>query len=126
MWPSLCTSTTPLFFDMEFFLFCANAPHPEALTMRSCIEWDINAFAITRLKLFRDGFDVALLMHDNGAGPPIILRVNSEEKMQLNKVTHFKIVLEAIFQFIDDVHIVCQNDDVVHIYDYNHNVVVNL
>jgi hypothetical protein len=46
--------------------------------------------------------------------------------MQLAEVIHLEFVLKIRFQLIDNVHIVCQYDEVVYIYDYNHNVMAGL
>ena len=52
--------------------------------------------------------------------------MNAEKEMQLAKVAHLKFALKASLQLVDHVHVVCQNDKVVYIYDHNHNAVKNL
>lgn len=46
--------------------------------------------------------------------------------MQFAKVNHLEFVLEAKLQFVDNVPIACQIDEVVFIYEYNHKVVTSL
>ena len=64
--------------------------------------------------------------HANVVSPPIPLEMNFKEKMLLADITHPKFVFEARFPLIDHVQIVCSNDEVVNIYDYNYNVVAGL
>ena len=65
-------------------------------------------------------------MYDNGVHPPIPFEMNSEEQMQFAEVAHLEFALEARLQLIDHVHIVCHHDKVVHMYNYNYNVVASL
>ena len=46
--------------------------------------------------------------------------------MQLAKVTHLELVLEARLQPVNHVHYICQINGVVYIYDYRFNVVIGL
>ena len=62
-------------------------------------------------------------MHGNGAHLHIPLEMNSEEEMQLAKVTHLEFAFKARLQLVDHIYIICQNDKVVYIH---HNVVTSL
>ena len=90
------------------------------------VKRDADEFAITHAKLLQNDFDVALLMHGNGVGLLIPFEMNFEEEMQLGEVIHLEFTLEARLQLVDHVHTACQNDEVVYIYDYNHNVITSL
>lgn len=65
-------------------------------------------------------------MHGDGAGPPIPLKMNVRKEMQLAKVAHLELTLEASLQLVDHVHDAYQNDGVAYIHDDNYNVMENL
>ena len=87
-----------------------------------CVERNSNR--ITHAKLVQNDFHITFLIYCNGTGSPIPLEMNSEEEMQLTDIIHLEFVLEARLQFVNQ--IVCQNDEVIYIYDNNHNVMANL
>ena len=66
-------------------------------------------------KPFYNVFDVSLLMHGNGVGFSIPLKMNVEKNMQLAEVIHLDFTIEARLQPVDRVHVACQNDEVVYI-----------
>ena len=74
--------------------------------------------------MVQNDFHITFLIYCNGTGSPIPLEMNSEEEMQLTDIIHLEFVLEARLQFVNQ--IVCQNDEVIYIYDNNHNVMANL
>ena len=77
-------------------------------------------------KSLKNGFDVVSSMNGHGARPPIPLKINSEEEMQPAEVTHLEFVLKARLQLVHHVYIAYQNDEVININYYNHNVIVTL
>ena len=76
-----------------------------------------DGFVITHAESLQNGVDVAPVMQGNGAGPPILLEMNSEEEMQLAEVSHLDFALEARLQLVDHVYLTCQNDEIIYIYD---------
>ena len=66
------------------------------------------------------------LIHGNNAGSPIPFEMNSKKEMQLAEVTHLELALEARLRLVDHVHIPRQNDEVLYICNYNHNIVASL
>ena len=65
-------------------------------------------------------------MHGDGAQPPIPLKMTTNIEMQFAEVVYHEFTLEANLQLVDHVYVACQNDEVVYIYDHNHNVVATL
>ena len=61
-------------------------------------------------------------MHGEGAGSPIPLNLHPQEEVQLPKITHVKFLLQFGFKLHQLSHVVCQDDEVIHIDDDNHNV----
>ena len=65
-------------------------------------------------------------MYGNGVGLPIPFKMNADQKMQYAEVTHLEVTFKASLLLIDHVHVACQNDEVIYVYDYNYNVVASL
>jgi hypothetical protein len=107
-------------------MWAHNLAHKELHQRGFRIEWGCDGFVVPHAESLQNGFNVALLMHDNGVGLHIPLKMNSNEEIQLVEVTHLELALEARFQLIDHVHISCQNDEILYIYDYNHNIMASL
>jgi hypothetical protein len=62
----------------------------------------------------------------NHDGAVIPFEMNSKEAMQLTKVIYLKYMLKASLQRVNHIHIARQNDEVVYIYDYDHNIMASL